>query len=61
MTPGDVHRHSGIFLTTEENPNKPRLGDVSHRLKWDPIHPNEVGRIAHNIRKGKEGNKETIM
>ena len=27
MIPGAVHRFPGIFLTTEENPGKPQLGD----------------------------------
>ena len=28
MTPGAVHRFSGICLTAEENPGKPQLGEV---------------------------------
>ena len=27
MKPGDVHRSPGIYLTAEENPGKPQLGD----------------------------------
>ena len=30
---------------------------TSHRLKWGPFPPNEVGRIVQHIRKG-EGRKE---
>ena len=30
---------------------------ISHRLKWDPLPLNEVGRIAQNFRKGKGRNE----
>ena len=40
MIPGAVHRSPDIFLTAEETPGKPQLGDrltnscaTSHRLK----------------------------
>ena len=33
------------------------LCSTSHRLKWGPFPPNEVGRIAQHVRKG-EGKKE---
>ena len=63
MILGAVHRSSGIFLTAEENPRKPQLGDrqmkdctTSPRLKWGPFHQNEVGTIAQHVRKG-EGRK----
>ena len=59
-----VHRSPCICLTAEENPRKYQLGDcwwrgcvTSHLLKWGPIPPNEVGRVAQHIRKG-EGRKE---
>jgi hypothetical protein len=26
---------------------------TNHRLKWDPLPPNEVGRIAEHVRNGK--------
>ena len=44
MILGAVHRSPGIWLTAEENPRKPQLGDrlmkgcaTSHRLKWGPF------------------------
>ena len=51
-----------ICLTTEENSEKPQLGGcaTSHRLKWDPLLPNEVVRIAQHIRKGKGREKERL-
>ena len=48
----DVHRSPGIWLTAEENPGKPQVGDP--RLKWDPFPPNEVGRVPQHVRKGEE-------
>ena len=63
MILGAVHRSPGICLTAEENPRKAQVGDhlirgcaTSHRLKWGPFPPNEVGRIAQHVRKG-EGRK----
>ena len=63
MILGAVHRSPGICLTAKENPRKPQLGDrlmkgcaTSHRLKWGPFPPNEVGRIEQHVRKG-EGRK----
>ena len=64
MIPKAVHRSPGIYLTAEENTAKPQLED-RHRLKWGPLPPNEVGRIAQPVRKGKEGkdgnNKQSIL
>ena len=66
MIPWAVHRSPGICLTADENPGKLELGDslirgcaISHRLKWGPFPPNEVGRIAQHVRKG-EGRKEGL-
>ena len=58
MILGAVHRSR---LTTEENPRKHQLGRgcaASHRLKWGPFPPNEVGRIAQTLGREKEGIKE---
>ena len=52
-----VHRFSGIFLATVENPGKPRLMGraTSHRLKSGPLPPNGVSRITGFVKKrGKE-------
>ena len=55
MILGAVHRSPGICLTAEENPRKPQLVAVRPvRLKWGPVPPNEVGRIAQHVRKGEE-------
>ena len=40
-------------LTAKENPSK-ETSMTSHRLKWSPLPPNEVGRIAQYVRKGEE-------
>ena len=63
MILGVVHRSPGICLTAEENPRKPQLRNRlmkgcanSHRLKWGPFPPNEVGRIAQHVRKGEGRN-----
>ena len=59
-----MHRSPGICLTAEENPRKPQQGDRlmkglydHHGLKWGPLSPNEVGRIAQHVMNGKEGNE----
>ena len=31
-----------------------------HRLKWVPLPPNDVGRIAQYVRKEKEGGKGMV-
>ena len=63
MILGAVHRSPGIYLTAEENPRKPQLGDRLMKrlcdqscLKWGPFPPNEIGRIAQHIRKGEGRN-----
>jgi len=63
MIPGAALRSPGIYLTAEENPEKSRLEDrlmkgcaTSHRPKWGPFPPNEVGGIVQHVKKG-EGRK----
>jgi hypothetical protein len=58
MTPEALHRSTGIYLTAEESPGKPQLGDhlkkgcaTSHRLKWGSFPPNEVDRIPQQVKK----------
>ena len=61
---GSVHRSHSICPTT----GKPRKTSArmpsnkgcaaSHRLKWDPLPPNQDGRIPKHIRKGEEGKEE---
>ena len=51
MISRSVHKSPGIYLTAEENPGQSELGEISHRFKWDPLLPNEVGRIAPHVRK----------
>ena len=62
-----MYIYPGIYLTAEENPRKPQLGDrlmnegcaISHRLKWGPLPANEVGNHTEpqrrKIKEGKEG------
>ena len=64
MIPVTMHRYSGIYLMAEEKPRKTsarRPSDqscaTSHHLRWDPSSPNEVDRIAQDVRKG-EGRKD---
>ena len=54
-----MHRSPGINLTAEENSEKPQLGD-RHRLKWGPVPPNDVGRIAQHVGKGKDGDGNVL-
>ena len=61
MILGAVHRSPGIFLTAEENPRKPQLGDRLMKGLCDQSSPqmgslssNEVGRISQHIKKGEE-------
>ena len=48
---------AGIYLLAKENTGKPQLGDrlttsaTSHRLKWGPFLPNDVGRIVQYLMK----------
>ena len=53
MIPGAVDRSLGIYLTAEENPGKPQLGDRLMKAvrpvidsNGGPFPPNEVSRIA---------------
>ena len=59
MIPEGVHRSLGIYLTVEEIPGTSQLGVpvISHRLKWSPLPPDEVARIAQHVRK-REGRNE---
>ena len=56
---GPVHRHTGLYLTSEKKTGKPQLGVRlkmavrSHRLKWDPLPANDAGRIVEPVRVGK--------
>ena len=66
MILGAVHRSPGIFLTAEENPRKPQLGDRLMKGLCEQSSPqmgslsssNEVYRIAQHVRKGEGRNKE---
>ena len=56
MIPGAVHRSPDICLTIGKNPAR-RPSDegcaTSHGIKWGPLTPKEVSRIAQRVRKGK--------
>ena len=61
MVSGPVHR-SGINLMIKESPRKPQPGD-HHCLKWGPLPPNYIGRIAQHIKNGqgrKSGNDQLM-
>jgi hypothetical protein len=59
MMPRAVHRSPDTYLKGEQNKGEHLLGGYTtrHRLKWGFLPPNEVGRIAQNVTKGK-GRKE---
>jgi hypothetical protein len=58
MIPGAVHRSPVICLTAEESPGKPQLRPFDEgRLKWGPLLPNEVNRIAQHVSMG-DGRKD---
>ena len=69
MIPEAAKRSPDIYLTVEGSPGKPQLGDRSdedcatnHRLKWEPLTPNDVGRIIKHFReKREEGKKRTVL
>ena len=46
--PGVVHRYPGSFLTAEENPGEPQLGDRRSRL-WDQSSP-KMGSLTSKMR-----------
>ena len=56
------------LLTAEQIPRKPAKRpsdercDTGHRLKWGPLRPNEVVRIAQDVRKreGSQGGKDSV-
>ena len=60
VTPGAVHR-SVICLTADDpretSARRPsmKVFATGHRLKWNPLPPNNVGRIAQDVRKGEKG------
>ena len=58
MIPGAVHRSPDIYLTAEENPEKPEPVDRLMKAVRPVIPSNEVRRIARYFRNGigrKEG------
>ena len=63
IIPWAVHISPGIYLTTEENPGEPSREPsdegcaTSYRLKWGPLPPNDVCRIAQHVSEG-EGRKK---
>ena len=64
MIPGAVHRSPGIYLSAEENPGNPQLGDQLMKTLRSviasiggPLSPNYVGSIKQRVEKG-EGTKE---
>ena len=61
VKPGAVHRPTGIYLTTDKNPeNSARRTSegctASGRLKWGSLPSNDVGRLIKHVRRRKEGN-----
>ena len=54
MIPETVHKSPAIYLATAQNPGNPseEACATSHNLKWDPLPPNDVGRIAQHVREG---------
>ena len=44
----------GIYLTDDENPGKPQLGETIHRIKWGPLSPKEISRIAQYARERRK-------
>ena len=51
-----IYRSPGIYLTTEENLTKRFFNEScakSHGLKWGPLLPCDIGRIAQHIREGE--------
>ena len=58
-----MHKSPGTCFTAEKIPGKPRLGEnvmkacaTSHRLKCDPLPPNEIGRMATQV-SNRQGRK----
>ena len=55
VTPGAVYISIGIYLTVEKYSGKTRQETddgwtIYHRLKWGPMPPNYIGRIAQQGR-----------
>ena len=68
MIPGAVNISPVICHTAEENSGKPQLGDQLIKGLCDQsspqirsLPPNEVGRIAQNVRKGEEKDKVRLI
>ena len=40
--------------TSATRPSDEGSVTTSHRLKWGPLPPNEIGRIAQHLKKGEE-------
>ena len=64
LKPGAVHRYQYIHLQTEKSPRTLELGECLKAvrpvlLKWAPFPPNEVGRIAQQVREGERVNDAT--
>ena len=60
MIQGALHISPDIYLTAEENPGKPKLGDSLLKVLRSVIalsgvsyHSNDACRIAHYIREGR--------
>jgi hypothetical protein len=63
VIPEGVHRSPGIYLTAEENPGKPQLGEgcaTSHCLNWVCLLSNCVGMIEQHFREEEERTKEMM-
>ena len=64
MIPGAVQNLLAVTLRLRKSPEKLSKETVDedsetiHRLKWGPLPPNEVGRIAQHVKKGKGRKKE---
>ena len=52
-----MYRSPGIFLPAEDlgRTSSHEGCATSHWLKWGPLPPNELGRIAQHVRKGEGG------
>ena len=65
-----MHRSSNIYFTAKETPGKTQPTEsvvegcsTSHRLKWGPLHTNDVCRISQHLNereRKKERRKEHV-
>ena len=63
IIPGAVHRSLAFDLQLRkrlENLTYVTFDATSYRLKWGPLPPNEIGRIAQHVRRKKERTKKGI-